>query len=96
LPGTKFHEKVKNLLGEKQNWTVSDDLAMMYPATYPPAFYRRLHRLAHKRFRLRQGREELRKIFSRENANLLRAAKALYYAPAALVDSWRLKLLEKT
>lgn len=95
LPGTKFHEKVKNLLGEKQNWAVSDDLAMMYPATYPPAFYRRLHRLAHKRFRLRQGREEIQKFLSTGRLNLIRALKTLYYAPALAFDSWRLKRLEK-
>lgn len=95
LPGTKFYEKVKNLLGEKQNWTVSDDLAMMYPATYPPAFYRRLHRLVHKRFRLRQGREELQKFRSTGQANFRRALKTLYYFPAAAFDSWRLNRLEK-
>ena len=95
LPGTKFHEKVKNLLGEKQNWTVSDDLAMMYPATYPPEFYRRLHRLTHKRFRLRQGREEFQKLLSTGQANFRRVLKMLYYFPAAILDDWRLKRLEK-
>ncbi|GAB4489883.1 MAG: radical SAM protein [Saprospiraceae bacterium] len=95
LPGTKFHEKVKNLLGEKQNWTVSDDLAMMYPATYSPEFYRRLHRLMHKRFRLRQGSAELQKFFSTGQANFRRALKTLYYFPAAALDNWRLKRLEK-
>jgi anaerobic magnesium-protoporphyrin IX monomethyl ester cyclase len=95
LPGTKFHEKVKNLLGEKQNWTVSDDLAMMYPATYSPEFYRRLHRLVHKRFRLRQGREEFKKLLSSGHADLRRALKTLYYFPAAAFDNWRLKRLEK-
>jgi len=95
LPGTKFYEKVKNLLGKKQNWTVSDDLAMMYPATYPPEFYRRLHRLTHKRFRLRQGREEFQKLLATGRANLRRVLKTLYYFPAAAFDNWRLKRLEK-
>ncbi|MBV6443439.1 MAG: radical SAM protein [Haliscomenobacteraceae bacterium CHB4] len=95
LPGTKFHEKVKNLLGEKQNWTVSDDLAMMYPATYPPAFYRRLHRLVHKRFRLQQGLEAWRKIWEFGKPDAIRAARLLYYAPAAWLDAWRLKRLEQ-
>jgi anaerobic magnesium-protoporphyrin IX monomethyl ester cyclase len=95
LPGTKFHEKVKKLLGKKQNWAVSDDLAMMYPATYSPAFYRRLHRLVHKRFRLRQGREEIQKLRSTGQANFRRALKTLYYVPAAAFDAWRLKRLEK-
>ena len=95
LPGTKFHEKVKNLLGPKQNWEVSDDLAMMYPATYPPAFYRRLHRLVHKRFRLQQGKEEVQKFLTTGKTNFSRILKTLYYFPAAAIDAWRLKRLEK-
>ena len=95
LPGTKFHEKVRDLLGEKQNWSVSDDLAMMYPATFPPAYYRRLHRLVHKRFRLQQGRAEWQKIFAGQKANLHRAARMFYYAPAGALDAWRLQRLAK-
>ncbi len=95
LPGTKFYEKVRSLLGEKQNWEVSDDLAMMYPATFQPAFYRRLHRLVHKRFRLQQGRAEWQKILSGQKANLRRASRIFYYAPAAALDAWRLRRLEK-
>ncbi len=93
LPGTKFYEKVKNLLGEKQNWADSDDLAMMYPATFSPAFYRRLHRLVHKRFRLRQGLDQLRQFFQTGRCQLRRAALVFYYAPAIVVDHWRLKML---
>jgi len=95
LPGTKFYEKVKNLLGNKQNWEDSDDLAMMYPSTFPPAYYRRLHRLVHKRFRLRQGIDETQKVFARSEANLLTAFKSLYYAPATILDEWRLQRLER-
>ncbi len=93
LPGTKFHDKVKALLGDKQNWEVSDELAMMYPATYSPAFYRRLHRLTHKRFRLRQAGEEWQKLIRRKKTNWRRVLKSLYYAPAALLDEWRLRRL---
>ena len=95
LPGTKFYEKVRSMLGEKQNWEVSDDLAMMYPATFQPAYYRRLHRLVHKRFRLQQGRAEWQKILGGQKANLRRVFRALYYAPAATLDAWRLRRLEK-
>ena len=94
LPGTKFYEKVRSLLGEKQNWEVSDDLAMMYPATFQSAYYRRLHRLVHKRFRLQQGRVEWRKILAGQKANLRRAFRTFYYAPAAAFDTWRLRRLE--
>ncbi len=54
LPGTPFYERVKAELGEKQNWIDSNDLAMMYPATYPPDFYRALHGLVHAEFHAAQ------------------------------------------
>ena len=94
LPGTKFYDNVKAMLGEKQNWTDSDDLDMMYPATFKPAFYRRLHRLAHKRFRLKQGREAMKSM--RTAGHLPKVLKTFYYAPAAALDAWRLKRLAES
>ncbi len=61
LPGTPFYERVKAQLGEKQNWVDSDDLAMMYRATYVPEFYRALHALVHAEFRARKWVEALRR-----------------------------------
>jgi anaerobic magnesium-protoporphyrin IX monomethyl ester cyclase len=95
LPGTKFYEKVRSLLGEKQNWEVSDDLAMMYPASFQPAYYRRLHRLIHKRFRLQQGKTEWRKLFAGQKVDFHWAIRVFYFAPAAILDTWLLKRLEK-
>ena len=54
LPGTKFYERVRAKLGAKQNWYDSNDLAMMYRATYEPEFYRVLHRVVHHQFRIRR------------------------------------------
>jgi anaerobic magnesium-protoporphyrin IX monomethyl ester cyclase len=54
LPGTPFYNRVKAQLGEKQNWIDSNDLAMMYRATYRPEFYRALHALVHAQFRARK------------------------------------------
>ncbi len=54
LPGTKFYERVKMELGEKQNWIDSDDLAMLYHGPFPQEFYRILHRRVHHEFRLRR------------------------------------------
>ncbi len=96
LPGTKFYEKVKNMMGEKQNWAVSDDLEMMYPATFQPAYYRRLHRMVHKRFRLQQGMNEWVKLMKTGNGNFRKAFKTLYYAPAVQLDAWRLQRLERS
>jgi anaerobic magnesium-protoporphyrin IX monomethyl ester cyclase len=55
MPGTKFFERVKLELGEKQNWNDSDDLAMLYRGPYPQAFYRTLHTRIHNEFRLRRA-----------------------------------------
>lgn len=51
LPGTKFYENVKMELGAKQNWTDSDDLAMMYHGTYSTEYYRILYRVTHHELR---------------------------------------------
>ncbi len=60
LPGTKFYDNVRAELGEKQNWLDSQDLAMLFRGTFVPEFYRELHRITHKRFRLWQGVEVFR------------------------------------
>ncbi len=55
LPGTKFFERVKLELGEKQNWTDSEDLAMLYQGPFPTEFYRVLHGRVHYEFRMRNA-----------------------------------------
>jgi len=55
LPGTPFFDRVKSQLGAKQNWLDSDDLAMMYSATYAPDFYRALYAFVHSEFRARKS-----------------------------------------
>jgi radical SAM superfamily enzyme YgiQ (UPF0313 family) len=60
LPGTRFHQRVRAELGEKQNWFDSDDLAMMYRATFAPGFYRTLHHVVHHEFRAHRLGRDLR------------------------------------
>jgi len=55
LPGTGFYERVRAQLGEKQNWTDSDDLAMLYRGPFPEAFYHALYRAVHAEFRMRKA-----------------------------------------
>lgn len=55
LPGTKFYERVRLELGQKQNWTDSNDLAMLYHGPFPTEFYRILHSRVHYEFRLRKA-----------------------------------------
>ncbi len=47
LPGTKFHERVREQLGEKTNWVDSQDLSMMFKGAYTSEFYRALHDALH-------------------------------------------------
>jgi anaerobic magnesium-protoporphyrin IX monomethyl ester cyclase len=80
LPGTPFHERVKVHLGEKQNWVDSNDLAVMYRATYAPEFYRALHALVHAQFRARK----------------LSAARSPREAAAAIYHGLRAPWLQQT
>ena len=59
LPGTKFYERVKLELGEKQNWVDSEDLAMLYRGPFPTEFYRILHGRVHYEFRARKVLRQL-------------------------------------
>lgn len=96
LPGTKFHEKVRDQLGAKANWSDSDELALMFRNTHRPAFYKRLHRYVHKRFRRRQALTEWRSIVRNplgKSHDLRRAASVAYYLPAAAIDKIRLQRL---
>jgi radical SAM superfamily enzyme YgiQ (UPF0313 family) len=47
LPGTGFYEKVRTQLGQKRNWTDSDDLCIMFTAAYSTDFYRAVRDALH-------------------------------------------------
>jgi len=59
LPGTPFFERVRSELGEKHNWVDSNDLAMLYKGPYPTRFYRQLHRMVHREFRIIKQRNQI-------------------------------------
>ncbi|MDB4948431.1 MAG: Radical domain protein [Gemmatimonadetes bacterium] len=48
LPGTRFHEMVREQLGARRNWEDTDDLAMLFHGTYTTAFYRRVRDVLHR------------------------------------------------
>ncbi|MEN8928683.1 MAG: radical SAM protein [Flavobacteriales bacterium] len=83
LPGTKFYETVKSELGGKQNWTDSDELAMMFKGTFNQKFYKKLHRYTHKVFQVTKGKVALSKLFrapfSVSKAQLKQIAKMPVY-----------------
>jgi anaerobic magnesium-protoporphyrin IX monomethyl ester cyclase len=82
LPGTSFYERVKTQLGSKQNWLDSNDLAMMYRATYTPQFYRALHALVHAEFRARRSTVALKRaLFALKRLALQRRVERLARVP---------------
>lgn len=88
LPGTVFHDRVKAQLGSKTHWLHSNDLDLMFPGSFTPAFYRHLHVYTARRFHVRRCWQTLRGeraagvkgAAPRVLASLLRALPALLQA----------------
>jgi radical SAM superfamily enzyme YgiQ (UPF0313 family) len=99
LPGTQFYDRVRAELGTKQNWVDSDDLAMLYRATYRPEFYRVLHHVVHHEFRLRQLARKMKHIARRPQAvrlpDVRRIAAWAYHRAALPVASFELRRLAR-
>jgi len=79
LPGTRFYERVKSQLGEKQNWLDSDDLAMLYRGPFPQVFYRVLHRVVHREFRMRRAWLKIKRAAPRWTLQHLRLLASIPY-----------------
>jgi anaerobic magnesium-protoporphyrin IX monomethyl ester cyclase len=99
LPGTRFHERVKAQLGTKRNWVDSDDLAMMFRATYPPRFYRVLHHVVHHEFRARDLARRVRHLIGRPSRlrppDLRRIAAWAYHRAALPLAAYELRRLAR-
>ena len=99
LPGTKFYENVKAQLTEKQNWTDSDDLAMLYQNTYPAAYYKILQRYVHSRYRIQRGVNRLRDFIRKPTfllSDVRKIVSMIINLPLSLINSYRLKQLSST
>ena len=99
LPGTKFHERVRAELGAKQNWVDSNDLAMMYRATYRPEFYRVLHDVVHHEFRTRQLSRAVKHVTAQplrlRLPDVRRIAAWVYHRTALPFASYELKRMAR-
>ena len=99
LPGTRFHERVRAALGAKQNWVDSDDLAMLYRATYPPRFYRVLYHVVHHEFRARQLARRVTHLIGRPSElrwpDVRRIAAWAYHRTALPLASYELRRLTR-
>lgn len=100
LPGTKFYDKVKEDLKLKANWQDSDDLDMMFRGTYPPSYYKRLHRYVHNVFRIHKAKacvkDILRNPFNGQSRRMRTILSVGYHLPASIINSYKLKKLEVT
>jgi anaerobic magnesium-protoporphyrin IX monomethyl ester cyclase len=68
LPGTTFYERVQEQLGQKRNWTDSDDLCIMFTAAYTTEFYRTVRDALHAEVDSWQGTEVSRETQNNINA----------------------------
>ena len=96
LPGTKFYETVKEQLFEKQNWTDSDDLAMMYLNTFPQGYYKILQRYVHSRYRIQRGLNRLRDFVNKPTlyvGDFRKIVSMAYHVPVSLLHAYQLKQL---
>jgi len=84
LPGTKFYDKVKSQLDTKANWTDSDDLDLMFANTYPPVFYKTLHRYVHHRYLIKRGMLALGKFFVKPREKARAILQMTYHLPLGI------------
>jgi anaerobic magnesium-protoporphyrin IX monomethyl ester cyclase len=89
LPNTVFYEKVKTQLKEKQNWKDSNELAIMYDATFQAAYYKCLYQYVHHVFK----REKRLRI--PQDRNIKHWLSKYYYSFKIWQDVKILKKLEK-
>lgn len=90
LPGTGFYEKVKQQLGDKTNWTDSDDLALMFRNTYSPEFYKQLHRYVHAYYRKVRAISVIREGIDSLVSRIILLVKLPYYSWLSEMESRRL------
>ena len=53
LPGTRFHDAVREQLGAQRNWEDTNELAMLFQGTFTTAFYRQVRDVLHEEVRER-------------------------------------------
>jgi anaerobic magnesium-protoporphyrin IX monomethyl ester cyclase len=80
LPGTKFYERVKAELGERENWLDSADMAMLYQGPFRTEFYRQLHTVVHKDYRSRKTWRDLSNMLRKpQPVHLKQIASMIYH-----------------
>jgi anaerobic magnesium-protoporphyrin IX monomethyl ester cyclase len=90
---------VKGDIQGKANWVDSDDLDLMFDNTYPPAFYKKLHRYVHNRHKLKRGllalKQGVKSPSSLNKKNVRQILTTGYHLPMAVLNGAQLKILAK-
>jgi anaerobic magnesium-protoporphyrin IX monomethyl ester cyclase len=98
LPGTVFYERVKADMKSKTNWADSDEMALMFCNTYPPSYYKQLHKYVHQNYHQHLAKNSLIRLakhpFSINGASLKKALSVFYHWPATLIEKYKLKQME--
>ncbi len=98
LPGTVFYDRVKADLKKKTNWTDSDEMALMFHNTFPPSYYKQLHRYVHQNYHKHLAKNSLVKLFKdplhSSAKNLRKALSLVYHTPATFIEGFKLRRLE--
>lgn len=99
LPGTSFYERVKADLKKKTNWTDSDEMALMFSNTFPPSYYKQLHRYVHQNYHKHLAKNSLAKVMSNPFGagakNMRKALTVFYHTPATFIEKLKLSKLEE-
>jgi len=99
LPGTVFYERVKADLKTKSNWTDSDEMALMFTNTFPPSYYKQLHKYVHSNYHQHLARNSFVTLISNPTKidfkAIRKALSVLYYTPATMVQKFKLNQTEK-
>jgi anaerobic magnesium-protoporphyrin IX monomethyl ester cyclase len=99
LPGTVFYDRVKADLKKKTNWTDSDEMALLFNNTFPPTYYKQLHKYVHKNYHMHLAKNSLVKLLKNplriNGSSLKKALSVLYYTPATYIERLKLNQLEK-
>jgi anaerobic magnesium-protoporphyrin IX monomethyl ester cyclase len=94
LPGTKFYDSVKNEMQAKVNWKDSDDLALLFPGSFSPTWYKTMHRFIHKYFRYRQSLWHLPRLLTgKEKATRNTVKRIILFPHYFLFSCWYRLLL---
>ena len=65
LPGTVFYDRVKADLKTKTNWTDSNEMALMFHNTFPPSYYKQLHRYVHQNYHQHLAQNSLAELIKK-------------------------------